>query len=291
MLNHDHPDTPPARRRIVPQPLRTEAPLALITSNTTTTGELEERLRRGHVLITFPSFAHFLAEPPRREPWAAIVVARTGAWDPRLDEYVRRRRCIALYGLTEEGYGWPETVARVGNLSEIDAWLESLNAPDPEPVRKIRRVKRETPARSAAPASPVPTSATESSAAQASTTEPSPAAPKPSAAPAAQESTAAAPAKPTLPPGKGVLQLALPGLIEPRVERKSRSTAPRRTRSASRPRRKAQVVTKPRRVRADEAPASHLQADRDFTRLAAELGLVRASALLVELRQRAKRTR
>src|SRR6186713_1376542 len=110
MYTDDTPETAPARRRIVPQPLRTEAPFALIAAaDASSTSELEARLKRDHPVITFPSLSHFLAEPARRA-WVAIVVARSGAWDARLDGYVRRRSCIALFGLTEESYGWPEAV-------------------------------------------------------------------------------------------------------------------------------------------------------------------------------------
>jgi hypothetical protein len=149
MLISDMSDPAPKRRRIIQQPLRTEAPVALIASDVSAVSELEARLKRDHPLITFPSLSHFLAEPPRmvgvvgREPWAFIVVARAGAWDARLDNYVRRRRSIALFGLPEEGYGWPEEIARLGQAEEIDGWLERLNAPEPPAITAKRLVKRQ----------------------------------------------------------------------------------------------------------------------------------------------------
>ena len=134
-------DTTPVRRRIVQLPVRTEAPLALIVGDPAPSNELEERLKRAHPVITFPSFSHFLAERPRSQPWVGIVVARSGAWDPRLDGYVRGRRSIALFGLTEESYGFPDAVARIHSVEELDPWVTALTAP--EPLRLKERVKRE----------------------------------------------------------------------------------------------------------------------------------------------------
>jgi len=153
MYTSDTPDSSqPRRRRIIQQPLRTEAPVALIASEGGATDELEARLKRDHPLITFPSLSHFLAEPLRGKGYAAIVVARPAAWDPHLDHYVRRRRSIALFALPEEGYGWPDAVARLRDLSEIDAWLAGLNAPDQPVLKKLAKRSAATPKPAAAPA-------------------------------------------------------------------------------------------------------------------------------------------
>lgn len=291
------PETAPKRRRIIQQPLRTERPLALIASDIKPLSALEARLKSAHPLISFPSFAHFLAEPPRREPWRAIVVARSGAWDPRLDEYVHKRGCIALYGLEEESYGWPESVARIRDLSELDAWFEQLDKP--EPIQKKERAKRKqaTPRVSKGlldltsswlkPAIPVDV---------ASATPPPESSPRQLSLSAVADH-AVAPSKSekpvqlelNIPPERGAKRGRPKGSgakdrqglkVEagragrrPREEARPATTAQRRVQEQARDR---------RRTRTDAA------ADVAFTRLAAELGLVRASKLLAELRARAR---
>jgi len=267
-------DNPPAaalvRRRIIQQPLRTEPSFALIASEATATGELAERLKRTHPVIAYPSLSHFLAEPPRRDRWAGILVARSGAWDARLDGYVRGRRCLALFGLAEESYGWPEAVARVRDTGELEPWLEALNAPEPVLIRK-ERVKR-TPRASVAPAQPK----ARTSQAPAATGE---------AVPQRGDDPAAAPQ-----PRVKQVQLDLP-----RGGRKARQSSPRAGRVAERPQpapaaRPADLV---RSIladyRGDRVTAAEARADREFAELAAELGLVRAFELLDEVRERARR--
>lgn len=289
----ENPKPAPTRRRIIQQPLRTERPLALIASDIKPLSALEARLKSAHPVISFPSFSHFLAEPPRREPWRAIVVARSGAWDPRLDEYVRKRGCIALYGLAEESYGWPESVARIRDLSELDAWFEQLDKPDPIQMKERVKRKQATPRKSKGlldlgsswlkPAIPVEVpSATPSSAA-------SPQQPSLSAAP----SNAAASSKSKIP-----VQLELN--ISP--ERGGKRGRPKGTGArgrqgvsvpAGRPGHRLreevrQASVAQRRVPDRRSTRSDSEADVAFTRLAAELGLLRASELLAELRARAR---
>jgi hypothetical protein len=269
-------DTAPVRRRIVPQPLRTEAPFALIAGDALPTEELEERLKRGHPLITFPSLSHFLADPPRREPWAAIIVARSGAWDPRLDSYVRRRSRIALFGLTEESYGWPQAVARVRDLAELEPWLEALNAPEStrkEPVKRSRRLHAQlalsgltsdTTKHEARPPEAPPAA-----------TAPAQDAPQPLAA--APEAVAAPPASSARPPA-GETAAARPE----RTIRKPQS----RKNAVSRPTPPARPERRARPAATADAHAD-ITTDTAFTRLAMELGLTRAYELLDKLRKRA----
>jgi hypothetical protein len=272
------PKAAPVRRRIIQQPLRTEASFALIASEASPVGELAARLKRTRPLIMFPSLSHFLAEPPRRERWAAILVARSGAWDPRLDAYVRSRRRIALFSLPEESYGWPEAVARVRDMGELEPWLEAIDAP--EPPAKKERVKRSSRAQATATLAQQNARPSQSAA-------PAPAASEslPQAPDVAQGE--AAPATPRQP---------LPRQIEldlPRAERKPRKTRkspPRPERAVEPPSpRPADLVrsilaeARARRATADD------EGNREFERLAAELGLVRAFELLDELRERAVR--
>jgi len=277
---HNAEDPSPTRsvRRIVQQPLRTDPPVGLIGGDADSGADLEARLKSRGPLITFPSLTHFLAEPPR--PWAAVVMARSGAWDPRLDAYVRRRRHIALFGLDEESYGWPETVARVRELSDLDPWLESLNQPDPivlpEATRKRKALVPRKPPRS----------------------EPSPAAPRAAAAngEAPAEQAPAAPAAreaaPSVKPKQ--LELALPPAPRKRARperpkhRTPRAAAARA--AAVRPaRREPRAASPAREVLVTARTELKPQASRAFTQLAAELGLQRAFELLEEIRLRARR--
>lgn len=306
MYTSDTPDSSqPRRRRIIQQPLRTEAPVALIASEGVATDELEARLKRDHPLITFPSLSHFLAEPLRGKGYAAIVVARSAAWDPHLDHYVRRRRSIALFALPEEGYGWPDTVARVRDMSEVDSWLESLNAPEPPPVLK-KLAKR--PAAATKPAeAPAPAAWLKEDARVWELL--TPAATKPSVEPAASESSGGSETKlPTKRPSRAPQQLSLAELADPAPSKARRSKRSARkepkpaakTRAVRRSLERAQPAQPPelstanasRAVREILAARSR-ETPRDvaaalaFTRAAAELGLVRADELLHQLRGRA----
>jgi hypothetical protein len=267
------PEAAPVRRRIIQQPLRTEASFALIASDATPLGELADRLKRTHPVITFPSLSHFLAEPPRRDRWEAILVARSGAWDPRLDAYVRSRARIALFGLPEESYGWPDAVGRVRDLTELEPWLEALNAP-PLPPPKKERAKRtpRTPA-SVAPAQP---SGRASQPAPAASTEA-----LPPGADAARQSTA--PKRAGRKPRQ--VELDLPGIAKhkpsPRAQRAAKA-AP-----APRPHDLVREVLADHHAR--RITAADRAADHEFMRLAAELGLTRAVAIMDGLRERAAR--
>ncbi len=122
--------TLPARRRIVALPERRVAlPVAIIAHEGEERDQLETQISRVRPAVSFPSLAHFGAEAARGERWAGIVVARTHAWDARLDTSVPRRAFIALFRLTDEGHGWPESVRRIGTPEELDAWLTDLAAP------------------------------------------------------------------------------------------------------------------------------------------------------------------
>jgi hypothetical protein len=292
MYTDDKSATAPVRRRIIQQPLRTEAAYALIAADAAQTGELEARLKRDRPLITFPSISHFLAEPVRREPWAAVVVARAGAWDPRFDSHVRRRRAIALFALAEEVYSWPEAVARVRDLTELGAWLESLDAPEPAPIK--RAVKRETRTQAKAALSELGASwlqprARVAAAAEIRREEPAALA----GAVTANESVLPPPAAPARLKAKArtVPPQAQPGSARPksdlslarvseRVDGKTQGSAARKTRST--------LLSAPELAAASSSPASEA-ANRKFIRLAAELGLVRARELLDELRERTTR--
>jgi hypothetical protein len=123
-------DAPRPVRRIVtlPVPQRATLPVALIAHKGEERDQLEAQIARSHPVIVFPSFAHFgdASQPTR---WAGIVVARTHAWDARLDSCVQRRAFIALCRLSDEGYGWPDAVRRLATPEELDAWLLELSAP------------------------------------------------------------------------------------------------------------------------------------------------------------------
>jgi hypothetical protein len=314
MYTDDKSVTAPVRRRIIQQPLRTEAAYALIAADPAQTGELEARLKRDRPLITFPSISHFLAEPVRREPWAAVVVARAGAWDPRFDSHVRRRRAIALFALPEEVYSWPEAVARVRDLTELSAWLESLDAPEPAAVKRV--IKREQRARAKAALGdlgvrrlpqPARTVEVRGSArerdveARGSAREQNVDAPDAPgrASPPAAPASAVEPKEVTLPApvararakanarthslqvrpasAKGDRSLAR---ASERVQAKSQSSAVGKKRGPP--------LQAPKLAGIWSSPSSQA-ADREFMRLAAELGLVRARELLAELRARTTR--
>jgi hypothetical protein len=309
MYSHDQFEAAPTRRRIIQQPLRTEPARALIIADTAQTAELEALLKRDRPLITFPSISHFLAEPARREPWAAVVIARAGAWDPRFDGHVRGRRSIALFGSADEVYSWPEAVARVRDLAELSAWLEALDAPEPSLAKAAERRERRAQARAALDelsasrlkhgAPPV---ALNAAAAAESLDAPASAV----AVKAATPTSTVAPRKPRAKSSNKSAQLEL-AIAEPvvparrgaRVGAKPQRGAPRDTRalgkgapesatthaaakaSAERPRKRATAH------RPERGTASKRAAERTLMLLAAELGLARAGALLDALRSRA----
>jgi hypothetical protein len=314
MYTNDKLETAPVRRRIIQQPLRAEAPFALIAVDGAQTAELEARLKRDRPLITFPSISHFLAEPARREPWEAVVIARAGAWDPRFDNQVRRRRAIALFGLAEEVYSWPEAVARLGDLTELSTWLDALNAP--EPVQVKRAVKRERRAQAKAALSELSAIWSKQNArpaeARGASSEEAEAAP--ASATSVKEASipaSAAPAKAKTKERTRPVQLELAASLacesdvalarqSARVEPKPPSSAARKSKSQRpEPPELAPARTSPRQ-RVDESQkraALHVHdgaptdraAERELMRLAAELGLVRAGELLDELSKRATR--
>jgi hypothetical protein len=281
MYTDDTPETAPARRRIVPQPLRTEAPFALIAGDTPATSELEARLKRDHPLITFPSLSHFLAEP--RRAWVAIVVARSGAWDHRLDGYVRRRGCIALFGLTEESYGWPEAVARVHDLAALEAWLQALNAPQPELIKK-ERPKRTPRAQLAAAASAPGARWNQESAGEAKAA---------SALPASAGNTLRPLAAATPLPRRAAPPVSLRGdRAKTRAGNGARAlhkAGPRKSSAENRAELHARSVALARALAREAPRPDDRAADLKFARIAAELGLSRAFELLAELRARATR--
>ncbi len=138
----------PARRRIVALPeRRTPLPVAIIAHDGPELDELEAHVARTRPVVTFPSLAHFGADVNRREKWAGIVIARPHAWDARLDESVPRRAFIALYGLADEGHGWPDSVRRASTTEDLDAWLTAIGAPV-LPADDRRRAAKQRPKRS-----------------------------------------------------------------------------------------------------------------------------------------------
>jgi hypothetical protein len=282
MYTDDTPETAPARRRIVPQPLRTEAPFALIAGDSPSTSELEARLKRDHPLITFPSLSHFLAEPARRT-WLAIVVARSGAWDHRLDGYVRRRGCIALFGLTEESYGWPEAVARVRDLPELEAWLHALSAPQPEP--KKERPKRAPRVQLAAAASAPGARWNQESAGDAKPASVVPASTGNTLRPLA----AATPLPRRVLPPAGSLRHERAKATAGNGARAPHKADPRKSSVENRAELHARSVALARALAREAPRPDDRAADLKFTRIAAELGLTRAFELLAELRARATR--
>lgn len=296
MFINDLSDATPRRRRIIQQPLRTERPIALIGGNGQTT-ELEPLLRRAHPLIPFPSLSHFLAEPPTREGWAAIVVARPSAWDAQLARYVRRRSEIALFALPEEGYGWPEEVSRLANTDEVNAWLEKLNAPEPVVVPKpAKRTPRAKP--KAEPKGDLPSwldqnapvwEAVSSGSARVSESEPEPA--RSSAPPARRD-----PEQLEL---TGVAHAAPKGARKQKRANQARAkdnprTAGHAKRAARAARTEAAGSAAPegvsaafvRSILAQKRPEDR-RGDGAFLEAAGELGLLRAAELLEELRDRA----
>jgi hypothetical protein len=267
MYTDDKSVTAPVRRRIIQQPLRTEAAYALIAVDPAQAGELEARLKRDRPLITFPSISHFLAEPVRREPWAAVAVAR------------------------------------VRDLTELSAWLESLDAPEPAPAKRI--IKREQRARARAALSdlgvrrlPQPARADAELGSGREQIAEAPGAPGWASPPAALASAVEA-REVTLPApvarvkakanarthslqvrpasAKGDLSLAR---ASERVQAKPQSSAVRKKRGTP--------LHAPKLASTGSSPSSQA-ADRAFMRLAAELGLVRARELLDELRARTTR--
>jgi len=132
---------PLARRRIVMLPGRVLTPVALIAREGEDRDALETRLEATRPVVSFPSLAHFCTDSSRKERWAGVVIARTHAWDSRLDEYVARRAFIALYALADEGYGWPDAVRRVAGPEDLASWLELIANPDAVPDDKPRHVR------------------------------------------------------------------------------------------------------------------------------------------------------
>lgn len=134
----------PARRRIVALSERRVAlPIALIAHEGAQRDEIESQISLTRPVVTFPSLAHFDADSAGRERWAGVVIARSHAWDARLDTCVPRRAFIALYGLSpdEEGYGWPEAVKRINTQGELEGWLTAVASPVLPPDDRPRVVK------------------------------------------------------------------------------------------------------------------------------------------------------
>lgn len=308
MYTPDQPEAAPARRRIIQQPLRTEPARALIAADATQTAEIEALMKRDRPLITFPSISHFLAEPARREPWVAVVVARAGAWDPRFDSHVRRRRAIALFAPTEQVYSWPEGVARVSDLTELTAWLQALDAPEPGLAKAAEKRERRARARAALD--------------ERSANRPKPSTPSVAVAATPAAETSRAPARSVVPPRQATaalpkarakrssksaqLELAISEPVHsrartgrgPRVDARPQSAAPREKRAlrpgapekATARTAAKERVARPRKLAAAQlrsGTASNQAAERRLMLLAAELGLVRAAALLDALRNRA----
>jgi hypothetical protein len=140
---------PAGRRRIVMLPHKVLTPVALIAREGEERDALEQQLTRARPVVAFPSLAHFCTDSTLKERWAGILLARTHAWDSRLDDYVPRRAFIALYGLTDEGYGWPDAVKRIGTPEELEAWLTLLASPTlpeddkPRPTPRVVRPRKE----------------------------------------------------------------------------------------------------------------------------------------------------
>jgi hypothetical protein len=309
MHSHDKPETTPTRRRIIQQPLRTEPARALISADAAQTAELEAVLKRDRALNTFPSLSHFFAER-RREPWAAVVVARAGAWDPRFDSHVRRRGSIALFAVSEEVYGWPEAVARVRDLSELGAWLEALDAPVPTLVKAAKKRERGAQAKAAFEELSAKPLRQSTPAAAVDGVSPVEGANVPVSAIGAKHAArplSAAPPKARAKPVSKSVQLAL-AIAEPqgdplaagmgpRVAAKPRGPAARKgakrhpaperanARSAREPIGKS---GKQRPPHVGRSTVSSQAAERTFMLLAAELGLIRAGALLDALQRAAR---
>jgi hypothetical protein len=216
---------------------------------------------------------------------------------------VRRRRAIALFALPEEVYSWPEAVARVRDLTELSAWLESLDAPEPAAVKRV--IKREQRARAKAALGdlgvrrlPQPARTVEVRGSAREQNVDAPDAPGRASPPAAPAS-AVEPKEVTLPApvararakanarthslqvrpasAKGDRSLAR---ASERVQAKSQSSAVGKKRGPP--------LQAPKLAGIWSSPSSQA-ADREFMRLAAELGLVRARELLAELRARTTR--
>ncbi len=272
-----------ARRRIVALPVRSEAPVALIMRDSEQREQLAEQLGRRRV-VSFPSLAHFCTEEQRRQPWVGIIVGYSCAWDAQLDRYIPHRSCISLYLSSEEqeGYGWPDAVSRVSDREQLDAWLSDLLAPMPAWKRALEEAKnkkkerkpRERPARTQ-----LSLPMLEGGEASASS--------KPSVRPkqsekakvvslpkAPKESRVAQPKKALARPAKKNAKKARP---EARGKQQAlRHEAPARP----------VIRLSAREIEAASRAGAHLP--REFSRLALELGLVRARELLLGLTQNAR---
>lgn len=294
-----------ARRRIVALPARAEAPVALIMRDNEQRDALTEHLGRRRV-VAFPSLAHFLTEEQKRVPWAGIVVGYACAWDAQLDAFVPHRSCVALYQVSEEDYAWPEAVTRLEGQEQLDAWVTDLLSPNPawkKALEEARKKPRRKTAREAAEKRAELSRQLELAVNGISTDK----AGKAAAAQAGEASQAGAQvasagaaqaeAKPSAPEKRAKPKAAQPraSKIEARP-RKVKVTAradQRQVREAAR-----QVALplprmrhRPELYRLGSTAGLDARLERELVRLAGEIGLARARALLDTLHQNASQAR
>lgn len=311
---------PPVRRRIVSAPQRKVAPIALILRERGSLPALEEKLHAARPVVVFPSLSHFCTESHRSERWAGIVVARACAWDARLDDYVADRSLIALYE-DAEGYGWPEAVHRLraDNLEGIDGWLAELDTPRIPVARpKPKRVERSGTARTRRPrvvfslwgdesknvvnlggSSAQSSNASSVKAGPVNGTAQSSARPESGNAASAQASEGASTSTQararTREKAEKASRVHKPRAVQQTLPFDDQADEARRARAALRDRiiddlkkaRDKKAARAGTRGRAQEH-AAFSRAEEAIARMAVEIGLLRASELLSELRQRAK---
>jgi hypothetical protein len=294
-------------------PGRVLTPVALIAREGEDRDALETRLEATRPVVSFPSLAHFCTDSTRKERWAGVVIARTHAWDSRLDEYVARRAFIALYALADEGYGWPDAVRRVAGPDELNGWLELIANPDAVPDDKPRHVRAgfDRPRAVRPRKEPVTKVAIPLAPARASVAADGTQLTLPMVADAG---AAAGPASGDAPPPPNAGRVTTTRIAwTPRAAAKgrkpiSRTPAPdpvgvapkRRGRPAATPRADTQEAKSTSRAaivaevvgaeRANTKPTrGQVAAENSLLRAAAELGLARAAELLTLVRQRAHR--
>ncbi len=273
-----------ARRRIVALPVRIEAPVALIMRDAEQREQLAEQLGRRRV-VSFPSLAHFCTDEQRRQPWVGIIVGYSCAWDAQLDRYIAHRSCISLFlGEEQEGYGWPDAVSRIADRTQLDAWLADLLEPMPAWKRALEEAKnkkkeRKPRGRPARVQLSLPMLDTQDLGS-----------PKQSARPQPSEKTKAV----SLPKAPKAPKQSKTRVAQPKkaVVRSEVQKGKKKTQSVARGKQEALRYEAParpvvrlsaREIEAASRAGAHLS--RDLSRLALELGLVRARELLQGLEQ------
>jgi len=311
----------PARRRIVVAQKPSEKPIAFISREPEQADAFEEHLGRVRNVVVFPSLTHFCTDPSRAA-WGGVVIARSCGWDARLLGFVPSPSCIAFWGAAEEGYGWPASIRKLDTQDDVRQWVDELARPLPfqlpraskrsaagekrGPVRRAAKPQLKfelATARGVVDDSPVqmeldglparrieplalngnglasvlpPRSRAEGRPSTRPGTQPVARASERPATDASNQKPARAGAR-----AKAASEQTLAGAV-PVARRRGRPPAADKQPSSANP------FTERRLMLADVVTSSRSAGDeRDFMKIAAELGLARAAALLGELRARA----